>query len=320
MTSRWPLRIAALVLATLLILLFRMLLSETVRPNTAAPIPSTTTPRFAQKSDPDERRGDAAAIAVEARTGSENPVDETPMNPRELPATAWTRVSWVQGRHAMTDFLEVFLANLAAALNGDADAMLQLAFAIENCHVAASFRNRDEFEATASSGPLTTPADVAAIAALIPDCRRIADEVPQGLRIQQWSAGWLQRAAAEGEALARYLMVNQWEHSDDSYSEAVDALGEAVATGNPWSLREAAEFISNHPPPARDDPYQVEASAWLLLACRADPACDASILEQQIRWAQLPAYAEEIMQRASQLRRRLDAGEAFDFDTGWRAP
>lgn len=320
MTSRWPLQLAALALATLLILLFRMILSDSRTPGALEP-PKTSAARLS----PAERSLDEQVnLSVEAPAREQNEADgeeiATSISPRALPATAWTQVTWLQGRHAMPHFLDVFLTELPSARAGDADAMMKLAFAIENCHMAASFPTRAELDAFAVSRPLAAAEDLAAMAALIPDCRRIANEVPEGLRIQQWSADWLQRAATEGHALARYLMVNQWERSDAGYAESASALSEAVATGNPWALREAAEFVSNHPPPARDDPYQIEASAWLVLACRDDPACDASVLDQQIRWAQLPAYADQIMLRAADIRRQLDAGETFDFDSGWGAP
>lgn len=318
MISRWPLQIAALLLATLFILMLRIFVTDATATRdieqttpTAAPLPavSSTSEQTMVNLKPTLRRSsedDATAT-------------HTPANPAELPATAWTKVSRLQGRHAMPDFLEVFSNNLPSARAGDPDAMVTLAFAIGNCHMAASFRTRAELDAFAVSRPFAAAEDLAAMAALIPDCRIIANEVPEGMRIRQWSADWLQRAADDDHALARYLMVNQWERSDVIYAEAANALAEAVATGNPWALREAAEFVSNHPPPARDDPYQVEASAWLVLACREDPACDGAVLDQQIRWAQLPAYADQIMQRAARIRRQLDAGEPFDFDSGWRA-
>lgn len=318
MSSRWPSTLTACALATLLILLLGWLLSDGAAPELAAPMPRPSgSALHATNSQPAAAANLAVTEAGPAEAAAPEPA--RPLSPSELPATAWTRVTWLQGRHAMPDFLDVFLRELPAARAGDPEAMLELAFAIGNCHMAASFTTRADLDAFARSRPLAAAEDLAAMAALIPDCRRIAEAVPEGMRIQQWSANWIERAANGGNALARYLMVNPWERSDVAYVQATLTLAEAVATGNPWALREAAEFVSNHPAPARDDPYQVEASAWLLLACRTDPACDASILDQQIRWAQLPAYAEQIRQRAAEIRRQLDAGDTFDFDNGWRA-
>ncbi len=322
MTSRWPLQLVVIALATVIILMFRMLVSDDAARPSSSPITIDSDPLPSHGTPPRED----APIALDGQATPSESVEAGPNENHavkdllELPATAWTKVTWLQGRHAMPAFLEVFLTNLPAARAGDTDAMVNLAFAIENCHMAAGFPTRADLDAFATSRPFAAPQDVEAMAELIPDCRKIAAEVPEGLRIQQWSADWLQRAATGGDALARYLLVNQWERSDTTYVEAAEALAEAVATGSPWALREAAEFVLNYPPPSRDDPYQVEASAWLVLACRGDPACDARVLKRQIRWAQLPAYADQIMLRAAQIRGKLDAGESFDFNSGWRRP
>lgn len=256
--------------------------------------------------------------AISAPSDAAEGVDEEPVP--LVTGDAWSAVSPLQGRHALLDPGAAFDAARPGAEAGDPGALLDLAFAVENCHAAANFPTPAAFDAFLRTRPNADPDEVEALAALIPTCRRMAAAAPEGMRLEAWSRSLRSRAAEAGQPLARFLAVDLWPPSQAAYDEAVTALSEAVAEESPFAWREAAEFLLAFPSPVRDDPYRVEASAWLLLGCRADGACDARRLEAQIADAQLPVYAEDITRRTDALRRAIDAGATFDLDTGWQAP
>ena len=272
------------------------------------------------EATPPDRRATAARPAPPAPAAGAGAAttDEAPAP--MAGGDAWSAVSPLQGRHALLDPGAAFDAARPGAEAGDADALLDLAFAVENCHAAANFPTRAALDAFVRTRPNADPEEVEALAALIPTCRRMVAAAPAGMRLEAWSRTLRDRAADAGQPLARFLAVDLWPPTQTAYDEAVTALSEAVAEESPFAWREAAEFLLAFPSPARDDPYRVEASAWLLLGCRADGACDAPCLEAQIAEAQLPVYAEDITRRADALRRAVDAGATFDLDTGWQAP
>ncbi|MEE4360267.1 MAG: hypothetical protein V2I63_01950 [Pseudomonadales bacterium] len=314
MRTLWALALGAVGVAFLALAFRGTLASPETMPSAPSgliPKPGETAPvadALRQRTPPPEQ---------ERTRPADSPADSATF---ELPASAWTATTRLQGRHAMVDFEAHFEEALPRAEAGDAAAMLDTAFAIENCHMAAAFPDRAALDALVATRPGADPEEIAAMAALIPRCRPLVARKPDGLRMEQWSDAWRSRAAEAGDPLAQYLQIDQWPPSDERYLAAVAALGRAVTTQRHWAYFEAADFVSNHPAPARDDPYYVEASAWLSLACRDDPACDMNVLERQIRTVQLPVYAQSIEDRAATIAARLIEGTPWEFDNGWRAP
>lgn len=242
--------------------------------------------------------------------------------------SVWGGVSsMVMGLHALADIEAHFEKHIDKALNGDPMSMLEISHVMQNCMgVSGLSPNNYESEIALYVEQGQLPESMASEMRLLAGpCFSALKRFPHkpsfeasGIHpIEGWTVLMRERAAQEGNVLAKIERAIYLPTEDSSHENVSTWLEDAVRTGDYRAAYLASSFYANFHDPLGEDFNRLESLKWEYAGCLQHDLCDERSYLQRLISDLTPSEIGIVQEFGSTYKDRLDDDEPFRFSEAW---